>query len=175
MDRHPASNRLTGGSSSISLNHRQRRNKLLKIALGSDHIGYEYKMAISQYLTEKGIQCQDYGTYDTIRTSYPIHAKAACQGVISGECDRGILICGTGIGMSITANKIHGIRAVVCSEPYSAMLSRQHNNTNILAFGARVVGIELAKMIVDTWLAAEFEGGRHQERLDIIAGIENER
>jgi ribose 5-phosphate isomerase B len=104
-----------------------------------------------------------------------MHAKTVCEAVTSGVFDRGILICGTGVGMSIAANKIRGIRAVVCSEPYSALLSRQHNNTNILAFGARVVGIELAKMIVETWLVSEYEGGRHQERLDMIDEMENER
>ncbi len=148
---------------------------MLKIALGSDHIGYPFKMEIDKYLLEKGFEVQDFGCYDENRTSYPTHAKAVCDAVTVGAYDRGILICGTGVGMSIAANKIHGIRAVVCSEPYSAQLSRQHNNTNILAFGARVVGIELAKMIVDLWLASEYEGGRHQDRLDMISAFEKER
>ena len=95
------------------------------------------------------------------------------RAVASGEVDLGILICGTGVGISLAANKVKGIRAVVCSEPYSAKLSRQHNNTNILAFGARVIGIEMAKMIVDEWLNAEFLGGRHQTRVDMIMDIEN--
>ncbi len=147
---------------------------MLKIAFGSDHIGFGLKKEIMDYLTQKGHTCFDFGTYDEKRTSYPIHARATCRAVVTGEYDLGILICGTGVGMSISANKVHGIRAVVCSEPYSAALSRQHNNTNVLALGARVVGVELAKMIVDNWLAAEFEGGRHQERVDMITEIEKE-
>ena len=148
---------------------------MLKIALGSDHVGLDLKNEIADHLTQKGYTCHDFGAFDKKRTSYPIHAKTVCQAVVSGEYDRGILICGTGIGMSITANKIHGIRAVVCSEPYSAALSRQHNNTNILAMGARVVGIDLAEMIVDIWLSSNYEGGRHQERLDMISDLEDER
>ena len=93
--------------------------------------------------------------------------------MVSGEVDLGILICGTGVGISLAANKVQGVRAVVCSEPYSAKLSRQHNNTNVLAFGARVIGIEMAKMIIDEWLGAEFLGGRHQTRVDMIMEIEN--
>ncbi len=146
-----------------------------KIALGSDHVGYDYKQIISEHLTEKGFACQDFGCYDTNRTNYPTYAEGVCQAVTGGLFERGILICGSGVGMAIAANKIHGIRAVVCSEPYSAALSRQHNNTNILAFGARVVGIELAKMIVNIWLAADYEAGRHQNRLDMITDLENKR
>jgi ribose 5-phosphate isomerase B len=108
----------------------------------------------------------------TERTDYPALCQRCRQAIINGEVESGILICGTGVGISITANKYPGIRAVVCSEPYSAQLSRQHNNTNVLAFGARVIGLELAKMIVDAWLAAEFEGGRHQDRVEAIAAIE---
>ena len=96
------------------------------------------------------------------------------KAVISGEVEKGILICGTGIGISLAANKVKGIRAAVCSEPCSARLSKQHNNTNILAFGARIIGPEMAKMIVDEWLAAEFQGGRHQERVDLLMAIEEE-
>ena len=147
----------------------------MKIALGSDHIGYSYKVELDDYLSNKGYECKDFGTFDEKRTSYPIYAKRVCNSVIIGDYDRGILVCGTGVGMSITANKIHGIRAVVCSEPYSAVLSRQHNDTNVLTFGARVIGIELAKMIVDLWLASEYEGGRHQERLDMILELEKQR
>ena len=104
---------------------------------------------------------------------YPEFGEKVGRAVVSGEVDCGILICGTGVGISLAANKVKGVRAVVCSEPYSAKLSKQHNNTNILAFGARVVGIELAKMIIDEWLGAEFEGGRHQTRVDMIMAIEN--
>ncbi len=144
----------------------------MKIAIGSDHAAYRFKLEIEAYLKERGIEFVDFGTHTTERTDYPIYAARACRAVLSGEFDRGILLCGTGIGMSLVANKMRGIRAVVCSEPYSAALSRQHNNTNILCLGARVVGIELAKMIIDHWLAASFEGGRHQERLDMITAIE---
>ncbi len=105
--------------------------------------------------------------------NYPEFGEKVGRAVVSGEVDCGILICGTGVGISLAANKVKGVRAVVCSEPYSAKLSKQHNNTNILAFGARVVGIELAKMIIDEWLGAEFEGGRHQTRVDMIMAIEN--
>jgi ribose 5-phosphate isomerase B len=114
----------------------------------------------------------DKGAWSTERTDYPYFASAVAQAIVEGDVEGGILICGTGVGISITANKFPGIRAVVCSEPYSAQLSRQHNNTNVLAFGSRVVGLELAKMIVDAWLNAEFEGGRHQTRVEAIAAIE---
>ena len=109
------------------------------------------------------------------RTDYPLFASDVTSAIASNQVDLGILICGTGVGMSITANKVKGIRAVVCSEPYSAMLSRQHNNTNVLALGSRVIGPELARMIVKAWLEAEFEGGRHASRLEIISQIESER
>jgi len=147
----------------------------VKIAIGNDHAAYEMKVEIKEYLEQKGYEVLDFGTNEKARTDYPIYAKKACYAVLDGQCDRGILICGTGVGMSLTANKIHGIRAVVCSEPYSAVRSRQHNNTNVLCFGARVIGIDLAKMIVDLWLAAEFEGGRHQRRIDMITELEKVR
>ena len=115
---------------------------------------------------------QDFGTNTEERTDYPLFAKEVTSAIVSDRADAGILICGSGVGMAITANKVKGIRAVVCSEPYSAMLSRQHNNTNVLTFGSRVVGLELAKMIVKAWLDAEFEGGRHASRLEIISRIE---
>jgi ribose 5-phosphate isomerase B len=146
----------------------------VKIAIGSDHVGLELKPAIIEYLEELGHEVEDYGPYTNDRTDYPIFSKKVSEEVTAGNYDRGILICGTGIGISITANKIRGIRAVACSEPYSAKLSREHNNTNILAFGSRVVGTELAKMIVKEWLDAEYEGGRHQRRVDMISGIEEE-
>lgn len=145
----------------------------MKIAIGCDHVGYEYKNEIISHLTEKGIEVIDFGTNSTERTDYPIYGEAVAKAVAGGNCDRGILICGTGVGISLAANKVKGIRAVVCSEPYSALLSRQHNDTNILAFGARVVGINLALMIVDAWLSGEFEGGRHLNRVKMITEIEN--
>lgn len=145
----------------------------MKIAMGSDHAGYELKCKISDYLKAQGLEIKDFGTYSTERCDYPVYGAAVTNAVVSGQYDKGILICGTGVGISISANKIRGIRAVVCSEPYSALLSRQHNDTNILAFGARVVGEDLAKMIVDAWLSGTYEGGRHQGRLDLIAELEN--
>ncbi|MCG7588112.1 ribose 5-phosphate isomerase B, partial [Photobacterium sp. OFAV2-7] len=109
------------------------------------------------------------------RTDYPQYGLAVAEAVINQQADLGILICGTGVGISLAANKVPGVRAVVCSDPYTARLSKEHNNTNILAFGSRVVGIELAKMIIDSWLDADFEGGRHQNRIDQIAAIEEKQ
>lgn len=143
-----------------------------RIAFGCDHVGFILKADILAHLHARGVEVVDKGTWSPERTDYPTYASAVAQAVSAGEVEGGILICGTGVGIAITANKFAGIRAVVCSEPYSAQLSRQHNNTNILALGSRVVGLELAKMIVDTWLAATFEGGRHQGRIDAIAAIE---
>ena len=145
------------------------------IAIGSDHVGYPLKEEIKKYLDELGYTYQDFGAHSVERTDYPLFAKDVTAAVTSNQADLGILICGTGVGMSITANKVRGIRAVVCSEPYSAMLSRQHNNTNVLALGSRVIGSELARMIVKAWLEAQFEGGRHAARLEIISQIEAER
>lgn len=146
----------------------------MKIGIGNDHVAVEYKEAITSYIQEKyGYEVVNFGTDSTERFDYPIAGEAVADAVMSGEVDRGIVICGTGVGISLAANKVRGIRCCTCSEPYSARLSREHNNTNMLAFGARVVGIELAKMIVDAWLTGEFEGGRHQRRIDMITAIEN--
>lgn len=142
------------------------------IALGSDHVGIELKEKIMEYLNEEGIEYKDYGCYTNERIDYPKYGFAVANAIKSGECEKGMIFCGSGIGISIAANKVDGIRAVVCSEPYSAKLSKEHNNTNILALGARVVGQELAKMIVSEWLNAKFEGGRHQNRIDMITKIE---
>ncbi|EHK3064386.1 ribose 5-phosphate isomerase B [Escherichia fergusonii] len=142
-----------------------------KIAFGCDHVGFILKEEILTHLAQRGIEVLDKGTWSGERTDYPRYASAVAQAVVAGEADGGILICGTGVGISITANKFAGIRAVVCSEPYSAQLSRQHNDTNVLAFGSRVVGLELAKMIVDAWLDAKFEGGRHLARVEAIKAI----
>lgn len=143
-----------------------------RIAFGCDHVGFILKEDILAHLRGRGVEVVDKGTWSPERTDYPHYASAVAASLLDGEVDGGILICGTGVGISITANKYPGIRAVVCSEPYSAQLSRQHNNTNILAFGSRVVGLELAKMIVDAWLNADFEGGRHQLRVEAIEAIE---
>jgi ribose 5-phosphate isomerase B len=132
------------------------------------------KEEIKALLEEMGVTYKDYGTNSTERTDYPVYAARAARAVANGECEKGILFCGTGIGISIAANKIKGIRCVVCSDCYSAKLSRLHNNTNMLSLGARVVGTDLAKMIVREWLTTDYEGGRHQRRLDQIAILEEQ-
>ena len=144
----------------------------MRLVIGNDHVALEMKNEIMAYLQEKGYEVVNIGTDSPDRFDYPVSGYRAAKMVASGEADGGILICGTGVGISLSANKVRGIRCCVCSEPYSARLSKQHNNTNMIAFGARVVGIELAKMIVDAWLEAEFEGGRHQRRIDMIREIE---
>jgi ribose 5-phosphate isomerase B len=145
---------------------------MMIIALGSDHAAYEFKEAIKAYLNSKGFLVKDFGTHSKASVDYPDFAFAVGEAVAKGECERGIVFCGTGVGASISANKVKGIRAVVCSEPYSAKLSREHNDANILALGARVVGIELAKMIIDIFLDAKFEGGRHIARVQKIKKYE---
>jgi ribose 5-phosphate isomerase B len=146
----------------------------MKIAIASDHVGLELKPIIIDYLKELGHKVVDFGPYTAERTDYPLYGKKVAIEIVENRADVGILICGTGVGISISANKIKGIRAVVCSEPYTAQLSKQHNNTNILAFGSRVIGSDLAKMIVKSWIEAEFEGGRHANRVKMIADIEEE-
>jgi ribose 5-phosphate isomerase B len=142
------------------------------IALASDHVGIALKKEFMVLLKEMGLTYKDFGAMTEERTDYARYGYPAALAVASGECEKGILICGTGIGISLSANKVKGIRCAVCSDCYSAVLSRQHNNTNMLALGARVVGVDLAKMIVKLWLEAAFEGGRHQIRLDHISQIE---
>lgn len=144
----------------------------MKLAIGSDHVGFELKPLIIDYLEELGHEVTDFGPFSTERTDYPIYGKKVAEEVAAGHFDGGVLICGTGVGISISANKVRGIRAVVCSEPYSAKLSKEHNNTNIVAFGSRVVGSELAKMIVKEWLEAIYEGGRHAKRIEMITELE---
>ncbi len=143
-----------------------------RLAIGNDHVAVEMKNQIKAHLEEKGYEVVNVGTDSTERFNYPVSGYKVAKMVASGEVDGGVLICGTGVGISLAANKVRGIRAVVCSEPYSARLSRQHNNSNIVAFGARVIGVETAKDIVDAWLGAEYEGGRHQTRIDMITEIE---
>ena len=145
----------------------------MKIGIGNDHAAVDMKNQVVEYLEGKGYEVVNFGTDTYESCNYPEYGEKVGRAVAAGDVDRGILICGTGVGISLAANTVKGVRAVVCSEPYSAKLSRQHNNTNILAFGARVIGIELAKMIIDEWLSAEFEGGRHQTRVDMITAIEN--
>ncbi len=144
----------------------------MKLAIGCDHVALDLKKEIIEYVESLGHEIEDLGPFTDERTDYPIYGQKVAKAVANKEYDRGILICGTGVGISIAANKVKGIRAVCCSEPYSAKLSREHNDSNILAFGARVIGSELAKMIVKEWLETEYEGGRHQRRIDMLAEIE---
>ncbi len=143
------------------------------IAIGNDHVGFELKEAVIEVLKEYNLEYKDFGAYSSERADYPVYAQKVALAIANGECDRGILLCGTGVGISIAANKVKGIRAVVCTEPYSAKLAKEHNNANILAMGARVVGPELAKMILKHWLDAEFQGERHERRVNMIAQIED--
>ena len=144
----------------------------MKLAIGNDHVAVDMKKEIKEYLESKGHEVIDVGTNSTDRFNYPVSGYKVARMVADKQVDAGVLICGTGVGISLAANKVRGIRACVCSDPYTAKLSKQHNNTNIIAFGARVIGIETAKMIVDEWLNATYEGGRHQIRVDMIHEIE---
>ena len=145
----------------------------MKIAIGNDHTAIEMKNAIVDHLLERGFDVLNLGTDSPESCDYPGYGEKVGRAVVSGEADLGIAICGTGVGISLAANKVKGIRACVCSEPYTAKLSRMHNDSNVLAFGARVIGIEMAKMITDEWLDAEYQGGRHQRRVDMVMDIEN--
>lgn len=144
----------------------------MRIAIGSDHGGYDLKEIIVEYLKEKGYEVTDYGIKENERVDYPDYARIVADAVVEKKEDLGILICGTGLGMSIAANKIKGIRAACVSETFSAKMARQHNDANILCFGGRVVGDEVAKTIVDAFLEAEFEGGRHCGRVDKMMDFE---
>lgn len=142
------------------------------IAIGSDHGGFNLKEEIKKMFTEQNIQFQDFGTYSAESIDYPEIAQKVSQAVVNKECTRGIIICGTGIGVSIAANKIKGIRAALCHDVFSAQMSREHNDANILTMGERVIGPGLACMIVSTWLETEFAGGRHGRRVDKISQLE---
>lgn len=144
----------------------------MKIALASDHAGYLLKEQIKNYLDSRLLEYEDFGTHNEESTDYPRYAELVAKAIQSHGFDLGILICGTGVGMSIAANKFHGIRAVVCSEPFSAILSRRHNNSNVLCMGARVVGSGLAMLIAEGWLNAVYEGGRHERRVGMITRME---
>lgn len=146
----------------------------MKIAIGSDHAGFELKEEIRKYLDSKGYEYIDCGVYNTDSADYPVQAKLTCDKIISGECDRGILCCGTGIGISIAANKVKGIRAACCSDYFSAKYTRLHNDANVLCMGNRVIGKGAALELVEVFLTTEFEGGRHQRRVDLITALENE-
>lgn len=144
----------------------------MKLVIGNDHAAVEMKNEIKAHLEQRGIKVVDVGTNSTASFNYPVSGYKAAKLVASGAVDGGVLICGTGVGISLAANKVDGIRACVCSEPTTARLSKQHNNTNMICFGARIVGAELAKDIVDAWLDAEFQGGRHATRVGMIMEIE---
>ena len=145
----------------------------MKIAIACDHSALDLKEEVKNLLAGRGVEWEDFGTYTADSCHYPIYGARAAQAVADGKCDLGIVICGTGIGMSMVANKVKGIRCALCSDTYSAKMTRIHNNSNVLALGARVIGVELAKEIVNAWLDAEFEGGRHQVRIDMITALEN--
>ena len=140
----------------------------MKIAIASDHGGFELKNEIFKYLMQKGFDVVDFGTNTSESCDYPVFAKKVCSKILNKEFDSGILICGTGIGMSIAANRFKGIRAACVSDTYSAKMTRAHNDSNVLCFGARVVGFGLATKIVDTWLETKYEGGRHQKRVEML-------
>lgn len=144
----------------------------MKIGIGSDHGGYELKDSIKKHLMEKNIEVVDYGTDSLASVDYPDFGRAVAEAVVSEEVDRGIIICGTGIGISIAANKVKGVRAALCTDSYSARMSMEHNNANVLALGARVLGEGLALDIVDTWIETKFQGGRHERRVNKISEIE---
>ena len=145
----------------------------MKIAIACDHSALEFKEEVKRLLAARGFEAVDFGTYTADSCHYPIFGARAAKAVADGRCDLGIVICGTGIGMSMAANKIKGIRCALCSDTYSAKMTRIHNDSNVLALGARVIGVELAKEIVNAWLDAAFEGGRHQVRIDMISALEN--
>jgi ribose 5-phosphate isomerase B len=140
----------------------------MKIVMGSDHTGYELKLSLKKHIEALGHTVTDVGSHSSECADYPVFGKLAAGKISIGEADLAVLICGTGFGISLAANKVKGIRCVNCTEPYTAQLSRKHNNANALALGARVVGVELAKMIVDIFLSSSFEGGRHADRIAMI-------
>ena len=142
------------------------------IALASDHAGLPLKKEIMTMLDEMGLAYRDYGTYTDASCDYAAYAQRAAKAVVSGECDRGILCCGTGVGISLAANKVRGIRCALCSEPLSAEMTRRHNNANMLAMGAGMIGKNMAERIVDVFLSTEFEGGRHERRVGLLDAIE---
>ncbi|GFI50333.1 ribose-5-phosphate isomerase B [Lachnospiraceae bacterium] len=144
----------------------------MRIGIGNDHTAVVMKNEISDYLRELGHEVVDYGTDSSESCNYAVYGEKVARAVVAKDVDLGVLICGTGVGISLAANKVKGIRAAVCSESCTARLVRQHNNANILAFGARIIGVETAKEMVRAWLDAEFEGGRHRDRVDMIMAIE---
>lgn len=145
---------------------------IFMLAIGADHGGYKLKEAIKAHLDWKNIPYRDFGTDSEESCDYPVYAKKVCEAIVNGECEAGILVCGTGIGMSMAANKFDGIRCALLTNSFSAKLTKEHNNANVIALGGRVTAEGLALDIVDTWLDAKYQGGRHQKRLDMIAELE---
>lgn len=146
----------------------------MRIAIGCDHAGFLLKEELKAYLQVLGHEVEDMGTHSLESVDYPDYARQVAEAVAQGKVERGIVICGTGIGSSIVANKVPGVRAALCHESYTARMSREHNDSNVLALGGRVLGVELAKEIVQVWLASEFQGGRHARRVEKIKTIERE-
>lgn len=145
----------------------------MKITIGSDHGAVELKDAVKKVLADLDVEVDDVGTFGTDSVDYPDIAEKVCAAVTNGKSDRGIVLCGTGIGISIAANKIHGIRCALCNDVYSAKMSRKHNDANVLAMGGRVIGYGPAEEIVRAWIATEFEGGRHERRVNKISKLES--
>lgn len=145
----------------------------MKIGIGSDHGGFALKEELKIFMEERGIEVVDFGTGDTGSVDYPDYGEVVAKALIRGEIERGVVICGTGIGISISANKVKGIRCALCGDVYSAKMSRAHNNANMIALGGRVLGVDLAKEILSGYLATNFEGGRHEKRLNKISEIED--
>ena len=145
----------------------------MKIVMGSDHAGCDLKKELRAYINSLGHDTYDVGAYDGDKSEYPIYGRLAADKLALGEADRAILICGTGFGISMSANTVYGVRCVSCTEPYTAYMSRLHNNANALALGARVIGPEMAKMIIKIWLETEFEGGRHAKRVDMLTSMKS--
>ena len=158
----------------INFGKDQIMERKMKIGWGCDYTGVAMKGELMAYMAEKGYENVDFGGYDASnrKDDYPGFGRRVGEAVASGEVDQGVLICGTGIGISLTANKVPGIRAAVCSEPYSAAMAKRHNNAQIIAFGARVIGVEMAKMILDSFFGSEFEGGRHAGRVERMMQVD---
>ena len=147
----------------------------MKIAIGNDHAGVEMKKYLTEYLQKKGHEVINFGSDIAESVDYPVYAAKVGKAVASGECDRGILLCGTGVGISTAANKVHGVRCARCSEPFSAKLTRMHHDANVLAMGGRTLGAVMMEEIVDVFLTTEFQGGRHQKRVDLVMKLEQEQ
>ena len=145
----------------------------MKIVMASDHVGYQMKKDLQTYMESLGHTVEDIGASDTARAEYPIYGRLAADKLAKGEADRAVLICGTGFGITLAANSVHGVRCVNCTDPYTAYMSRLHNNANAIAFGGRVIASELAKQLLEIWLTTEFEGGRHADRVDMLTEMKN--